>query len=112
MADIMTKAEFYANIIDITKKTGQGLSDIVCKAEHAYQIYCDELVEEGLIVPMEQQYTHLPNSIFYMPSKGYNVWKDIDPKVLGAGPLAYVRLYVGATEDISFGAQNGELVRS
>ncbi len=77
----MTKAEVYSGLIDIQKKTGQGLSGIVTvmgETAHLFRKYLDELIEEGLVECYDSggSLGHPESNRWYMPTKGYNVWKD------------------------------------
>jgi hypothetical protein len=105
--DIKNKADFYKAVIDITKSTGQGLTDIVLFKVPEYDMYCNELIEEGLLVKMEMSMTTLPNDVFIMPSTGYNVWADED----AMQSLSYIRVFLGADGSVTFGGdKNGELI--
>jgi len=98
-----TKQEVYSSIIDIQKKTGQGLSGIVKIKSADYSRYIDELIEEGLVKACDTggSIGHPESNIFYVPTKGYNVWEDNGGEgIVGIrqGPgkyLHFVRLYVG-----------------
>jgi hypothetical protein len=106
---MITKAEAYKHVIEITKKTGQGLSGIV-KAlgsdTHLWGKYLDELIDEGLVEVFDDGTTigHPESARWYMPTKGYNLWKD----GIANGPgnrfdssrfLTHVRLYLGCVDD-------------
>lgn len=76
---MMTKKEFYKAFIDTQKQTGQGTSGIVKVAGgEAIERHINELIEEGLCVAMDTggSLGHPESNIFYMPTKGYNVWKE------------------------------------
>lgn len=104
---MMTKSEFYKSLIKVQKETGQGLSGIVKlmgEDRHRISQYLEEFIKEGLI-----EACHTGNSIgdpetniFYMPTKGYNVWKDdgvdgVYQRYKGRY-LHFVRLYLGAMD--------------
>jgi len=75
----MTKKEFYKAFIETQKKTGQGLSGIVKVAGgETIAKHLDELIAEGLCVAMDTRGSlgHPESNIFYLPTKGYNVWKE------------------------------------
>src|ERR1035437_7876038 len=101
----MTKQEFYKEVISVQKKTGQGLSGIVKVMgtdSGKFTQYLDEFIEEGLIKACDTggSLRHPESNIFYMPSKGYNVWEDDgtdDEYQRHKGRyLTFVRLYLGA----------------
>jgi len=106
----MTKTEVYETVVDITKKTGQGLSGIVkVMGEHADSIshYLDELIEEGYVIACDTggSIGHPESNIFYMPTKGYNVWTDEGPDLAQfeysrhkGRYLTNVRFYLGAMD--------------
>lgn len=100
----MTKEEFYKNLIDLHKKSGQGLSGIVKIGNADISRYLDELIDEGLITACDTggSLGHRETNIFYMPTKGYNVWEDdgvdgVDVRHKGRY-LHFVRFYLGALE--------------
>jgi hypothetical protein len=103
----MNKQEFYSNFIQVQKKTGQGLSGIVKINSLEMSQYLDELIEEGLVKGCNTggSLGHPESNIFYMPTKGYNVWEDdgIDGEYHRhkGWYLHFVRLYLGivAKED-------------
>lgn len=103
----MNKQEFYSNFIQVQKKTGQGLSGIVKIQSREITQYLDELIEEGLVKGYDTggSLGHPESNIFYMPTKGYNVWEDdgIDGEYHRhkGRYLHFVRLYLGivAKED-------------
>jgi hypothetical protein len=79
----MTKQEFYKNFIVVQKTTGQGLSGIVKVLGNdadKFSLYLKELIDEGLAEMYESGNTlgDVESNRFYMPTKGYNVWKDAD----------------------------------
>jgi hypothetical protein len=97
----MTKTEVYSGLIDIQKKTGQGLSGIVTvmgETAHLFRKYLDELIEEGLVDCYDSggSLGHPESNRWYMPTKGYNVWKDgIENENSDTAYLTYVRFYLG-----------------
>jgi len=94
----MTKEEVYKSIIDAQKKTGQGLSGIVRIKSTHFDKYIPELIEEGLVIGCDTGGTlgHPESNIFYMPTKGYNVWLDNDGNGKFKGDnLHKVRFYLG-----------------
>ena len=97
----MTKAEVYSGLIDIQKKAGQGLSGIVTvmgEYAHLFRRYLDELIEEGLVECYDSggSLGHPESNRWYMPTKGYNVWKDgIENENSDTAYLTYVRFYLG-----------------
>ena len=102
----MKKSELYSNIIDIQKKTGQGLTGIVGLRDIKVQKLLDELVAEGVIKLNIKYYNHMPNDYWYSPATGYCVWDDEDRHA-----LSYVRIYVGA-KDILFGFKDIDIYRN
>jgi hypothetical protein len=105
----MNKSEFYKSIIDIHKKTGQGLSGIVKIKSKEFATYLDEFIDEGLIEACHSGTSigHPESNIFYMPTKGYNVWND-NPK-----NLSFVRLYLGQKDEYtSIILSNPDLVKN
>ena len=103
----MTKEEFYKELIGIQKKSGQGLSGIVRVMgidSGNFCIWLDELIEEGLVKACDTggSLGHPESNIFYMPTKGYNVWEDegTDGQYnrYKGRYLHFVRLYLGAWE--------------
>jgi len=80
---IITKEEVYQLVVDVQKKMGQGLSGIVKvlggeKFSDLHTQYLDELIEEGLVKACDTggSLGHPESNIFYVPTKGYNVWED------------------------------------
>ena len=100
----MTKAEFYKSAIELHKKCGQGVSGIV-KLGRVPEVsrWIDELIEEGLLKACDTggSIGHPESNIFYVPTKGYNVWEDDDGGRYKGKYLTFVRLYLGALEDES-----------
>ena len=102
-----TKEEFYKTLIDLHKKLGQGMSGIVKVNSTAYDQYIEEFIEEGLIVACDTggSMGHSESNIFYMPTKGYNVWTDegTDGRIdkHKGRYLTYVRLYLGCLPEES-----------
>jgi len=97
----MTKAEIYSGLIDIQRNTGQGLSGLVTvmgETAHYFRKYLDELIEEGLVECYDSggSLGHPESNRWYMPTKGYNVWKDgIENENSDTAYLTYVRFYLG-----------------
>lgn len=105
----ITKSEVYKNIIKITKETGQGLTGIIKVESFEYAKYIDELISDGLVKACHtgNSIGHPESNIFYMPTKGYNVWEDDgidDFKSNHKGRyLHFVRLYLGLVKKESTG---------
>ncbi len=107
MKEIETKAGTYKAVIEIQKKLGQGMSGIIRvlgegsdeRGEHL-----DELIKEGLLKACDTggSMGHPESNVFYMPTKGYNVWEDdgTDGKYSRhkGRYLTYVRFYLGCME--------------
>lgn len=101
----MTKSEFYKSSIQLHKKCGQGISGIVkLGSDSNIRTYIDELIKEGLLIACDTggSLGHPESNIFYMPTKGYNVWEDngTDGKASNykGRYLQMVRFYLGALE--------------
>ena len=97
----MTKSEFYKNLIKIQKETGQGLSGIVKVAGTdgaLFSRYLDEFIKEGLVEVHDTggSLGHPESNKFYMPTKGYNVWKDEEKNGRRGDVrfLSFVRFYL------------------
>jgi hypothetical protein len=88
-----TKEEFYKSFIAMQKGTGQGTPGIV-KVAGGPEItkILDELIEEGLCVVEDTggSLGHPESNKFYLPSKGYNVWREVNPMA----SLECVRYYL------------------
>lgn len=107
---MVNKSEVYKSLIRIQKESGQGLSGIVkVMGDNAskYRQYLDELIKEGLVKACHTGGTlgDIESNIFYMPTKGYNVW--VDEGVDGqynrhrGRYLHFVRLYLGLVKKVS-----------
>lgn len=96
----MTKAEVYKMVIDMQLQSGQGCSGIVKLGnDPTVAGHLDELIEEGLVKACDTggSMGHPESRIFYMPTKGYNVWEDEDPNEYSrfkGRNLHLVRLYL------------------
>ena len=76
---MMTKKEFYKAFIEHHKRCGQGTSGIVkWQGGETIAKHLDEMIAEGLCVAMDTggSLGHPESNIFYLPTKGYNVWKE------------------------------------
>jgi len=105
----MTKEEFYKEIIRVQRETGQGMSGIVkvMGAEASnFSRWLGEFIEEGLIKACDTggSIGHPESNIFYMPTKGYNVWEDDGTDGQYSRHkgryLQFVRLYLGALDKL------------
>lgn len=87
----ISKSDVYEILIDIQKATGQGLSGIVKIKSFDYSKYLDELINDGLVEGCHTggSLGHYESNVFYVPTKGYNVWKDNDPRA-----LTFVRIFL------------------
>jgi hypothetical protein len=98
---MITKSDVYKSLIDIQKQSGQGLSGIVKVKSQEYSQYLDELIQEGLVKANHTggSIGHPESNIFYMPTKGYNVWEDEGTDGNYSRHkgryLQFVRLYLG-----------------
>ena len=105
---MVTKSEVYAGLIKIQKSSGQGLSGIVTVMggdAHLFRKYLDELIDEGLVECHDGggSLGHPESNRWYMPTKGYNLWKDGVENGNGgrhsdSSFLTQVRFYLGAIE--------------
>ena len=105
---MITKSEVYAGLIKVQKNTGQGLSGIVTVIGENAQLfrqYLNELIEEGLVECFDDGSSigHPESARWYMPTKGYNLWKDGIENGNGgrhsdSSFLTYVRFYLGAID--------------
>lgn len=103
----MNKSEFYKKLIDVHRSTGQGLSGLVRVAgnEESQKIgrFLDELIQEGLIERCDTggSLGHPESNIFYVPTKGYNVWKDDGGQTqrFKGRYLNFIRFYLGVLVD-------------
>ena len=107
---MVTKEEVYKNLVTINKETGQGLSGLVKvmgEDKHLYSKYLGDLIKEGLVKACHTggSIGHEESNIFYMPTKGYNVWEDDGDDGNYSRHkgryLTFVRLYLGAIDKIS-----------
>jgi hypothetical protein len=104
----MDKVETYRILIDITKKTGQGLTGIVKIKNPEVGIYLEELIQEGLIKACHTggSLGTRESNIFYMPIKGYNVWED-EPEnsnsIHKGFYLNHVRFHLGILPEVQSG---------
>lgn len=92
------KEEFYKNFISMQKASGQGTPGIVkISGGKVIEEYLDELIEEGLVIMMETggSLGHPESNRFYLPTKGYNVWKEEKPMP----SLECVRYYLAKTQN-------------
>jgi hypothetical protein len=77
----MEKQEFYKKFIQSQTQSGQGLSGIVKmmgSESGNFAKWLDEFIKEGLAIACDTggSMGHPESNIFYMPTKGYNVWTD------------------------------------
>lgn len=94
----MTKAEVYRSVIEMHKKTGQGVSGIVTINNHKVKEALNELIEEGLVKACNTggSIGHPESNIFYISTKGYNVWEDHESyEKYSSKNLSFVRFYLG-----------------
>ena len=107
---MVTKEEVYKKLVIINKETGQGLSGIVKvmgEDKHLYSKHLEDLIKEGLVKACHTggSIGHEESNIFYMPTKGYNVWEDDGDDGNYSRHkgryLTFVRLYLGAIDKIS-----------
>lgn len=107
---MVNKSEVYKSLIRIQKESGQGLSGIVKVMgdnSSKYRQYLDELIKEGLVKACHTggSLGDIESNIFYMPTKGYNVWEDegTDGQYNRhkGRYLHFVRLYLGLVKKVS-----------
>ena len=104
----MRTKELYSAIIDIQKKTGQGLSGVVTINQPSIRISMNNLIERGLIIKESSGYSsigHPASNDWYMPSTGYNVWKEIR-EYGNLMPLFFIRKFLGDNEHASYVDEN------
>jgi hypothetical protein len=92
------KDEFYKAFIGMQKLSGQGTSGIVkVQGGPIIAAYLDELIEEGLCIAVDTggSLGHPESNIFYLPSKGYNVWAEQN----SMGSLECVRYYIAKLDN-------------
>ena len=82
----MTKSKFYNSVLEIYKATGQG-TPLFVKGGLPNQFVVDELVNEGKLKIITNQYTYLPNDETLCLTEGYCVEED-------TSNLVYMRLYM------------------
>ena len=73
------KDQFYKDFISMQKLSGQGTSGIVkFGGGPIIAAYLDEFIAEGLCIAEDTggSMGHPESNIFYLPSKGYNVWQE------------------------------------
>jgi hypothetical protein len=95
----MNKVELYNKIVNVYKATGQGTSMIISHSIGRDLI--NELVEDGLVKIIRQNYNHLPDDEWICLTKGYCVEEDYIEK--DTESLTFMRLYIGLNELISLG---------
>ena len=104
----MKTKELYSVIIDIQKKTGQGLSGVVTINQPSIRISMNNLIERGLIIKESSGSSsigHPASNDWYMPSTGYNVWKEIR-EYGNLMPLFFIRKFLGDNEHASYVDEN------
>ena len=98
----MTKSELYNKIVDVYKKTGQGLSWIVPEKSVEIRDLLSELIEDGLIKRITITYTRLPDDTWYCLTKGYCVEEESSDGIISS-PLMYLRFYLGNEMVVNMG---------
>ena len=93
----MNKKEFYNNVLDLYKKTGQGLSQLVLMDNHEVHDIVDELISEGLLKKVVTKYNHLPDDTWICLTKGYCVEED------SIHNLSFMRFYIGLDKIMDLG---------
>ena len=106
---MLTKAEVYSKLIQIQKKHGQGLAGVVKVLSGEASLwakYLDELIDEGLVEVFDDGSTigHPESARWYMPTKGYNLWKDgiengDGSRFSSSKFLTHIRLYLGVLDN-------------
>lgn len=96
----MNKVEFYNKIIDIYKKTGQGTPLFV--GEKVGMSIVNELIEDGLVKIVTQEYNYLPNDNQICLTKGYCVEDDISHRNMV--PLNCIRFYLNIDPVVELGS--------
>lgn len=106
----MTKIELLNCIIDMTRKTGQGLSTAIIGMKLDIKDHIDELLEEGKIVTHRSEYggPGITHDVWAMPANCYNVWADKEGERMA---LSYVRFYLDS-DDVGFGITRKMLLQN
>jgi hypothetical protein len=97
----MNKVELYNKIVEVYKKTGQGVPSFIKFS--IGQDVINELVEDGLIKIVVQQFNYLPDDEKLCVTKGYCVEDDyMNDK--NSRALDYIRMYLNHDPVIDFGS--------
>lgn len=95
----MNKIELYNNLVDVYKKTGQGLPKFI-----EYKIGSEpieDLINDGLVKIVTQHFSYLPDSEWICLTKGYCVEDDYINNDREA--LTFMRIYVGMESLVDVG---------
>lgn len=104
----MSKSKVLNQIIDLTRKTGQGLSvTLMRKAAPEMAETIDELIADGKLETYTQRYSYMDDDQWVVPKGCYFAIRD-DENVSGA--LTFVRVYLGIYEPF-MGATLNDLLR-
>jgi hypothetical protein len=87
----MNKIEFYNKVVEIYKKTGQGVPKFI--ADKAGDDIFEDLEKDGLVKLVVRNYSHLPDDETICLTKGYCVEDDTKGKDMSA--LTFIRIYRG-----------------
>jgi len=99
----MTKSELYNKIIDIYKKSGQGLAGFVIDKLNSHNLI-DQLIDEGLLKKVVHTYSHLPTDTWFCLTKGYCVEEDsLNYGKNSTFPYSCIRFYLGHEIVVEFG---------
>ena len=105
--DANTPLGLYNSIVDITKKTGQGVPLFVVERLGLVEA-ADIMVEKGILNKYHQQYSHLPDDTTYCINGVYNVENDMGESkgkgVFMSSSLHFIRrwLNLDQSQDILF----------
>ena len=95
----MNKSELYNKIVDIYKKSGQGIPKFIETKIGSDVI--DQLVEDGLVKIVTQKFSYLPNSEDICLTKGYCVEEDMSKG--NHQSLTFMRMYMNVNPVVELG---------
>ena len=100
----MTKKEIYNAVVEIYKKTGQGIPRFVWKQLN--DSFIQELIDEGKLKKVTISYSHVPDDEFLCLTKGFC------PEEGGKNTtgLTFMRVYLGVN-DLGLGITQTELFK-
>lgn len=99
----MNKEEFYQAVVNLYKKTGQGIPSFI-KTKIDPSII-DELISEGLLKIVETKYNYLPNDEWICLTNVYCVEEEMNDMRV----LSFMRIYLGI-EDLGLGLKRTDVI--